>query len=30
VDLSPLLVVVLAQVLLIVIDGMPRALLTSG
>jgi YggT family protein len=30
VDLSPLLVVVLAQVLLIVLDGMPRALLTSG
>ena len=30
VDLSPLFVVVLAQVLLIVLDGMPRALLTSG
>ena len=30
VDLSPLFVIVLAQVLLIVIDGMPRALLTSG
>jgi YggT family protein len=30
IDLSPLFVVVLAQILLIVIDGMPRALLTSG
>ena len=30
IDLSPLFVVVLAQVLLIVLDGMPRALLTSG
>ena len=30
VDLSPLFVVVLAQVLLIVLDGLPRALLTSG
>ena len=30
VDLSPLFVVVLAQVLLIVLDGLPRAVLTSG
>jgi len=30
VDLSPLFVVVIAQVMLIVLDGVPRALLTSG
>jgi len=30
IDLSPLFVVVLAQVLLIVLDGAPRAFLTSG
>jgi len=30
VDLSPLFVVVIAQVLLIVLEGAPRALLTSG
>jgi YggT family protein len=30
VDLSPLVVVVLAQVVLILLDGVPRALLTSG
>jgi YggT family protein len=30
IDLSPLIVVVLAQVALILLDGLPRALLTSG